>query len=127
MRLRFGFALLLSLMLLSACVKNEIVLDEYPVNHIVLLWLKDDVSTSLREDIFKKTTALSEIPGVANLRIGKVISSDRKIVDDSFDFGISMNFRSVDEMNTYLQHPQHVGFVNQYIKPNIKKIKVYDF
>jgi len=61
------------------------------------------------------------------LQIGRSLSSNRKIVDDSFDIGIYMRFNSVSDMNSYLKHPRHIELVDMHIKPNIDKIIIYDF
>ena len=68
-----------------------------------------------------------DIPGVVEVRVGEVIPSDRKIVDDSFDIGIIFSFKSVDDMNSYIQHPTHLQAVKDTLIPLTHKILVYDF
>ena len=97
------------------------------VNHVVLLWLKPETGPNTAEKIIQLTKQLQNISGVQQLQVGRSISSNRKIVDASFDIGIYMRFNNTDEMNTYLKHPQHVELVEKHIKPNITKIVVYDF
>lgn len=106
---------------------DEPPLAKQPLQHIVLLWLKPDIKQATRNRIMNETRALSAIPGVGKLIVGPSISSKRKIVDDSFDIGIKMEFDSVEHMNKYLKHPRHIEFVDKFIKPNISKIIVYDF
>ena len=64
-----------------------------------------------------------EFPAVSGLSI----KSDRPIVDDSFDLGIAMTFRSVDDMNQYLIDPRHTKFVDTWLKGRLDKMLVYDF
>lgn len=118
------FILSIVLFNLSACSHKPV---HTQVNHIVLLWLKADVTNVKTEEIIRRTRELSNIEGVQQLQIGRSIASDRQIVDDSFDIGIYMRFNSKQAMQRYLQNPQHIVLVNKYIKPNIVKIVVYDF
>jgi hypothetical protein len=61
------------------------------------------------------------------MSLGRAIASDRKIVDDSFDLGIHAVFANQQDMQTYLSHPEHIVFVNQFVKPKLEKLLVYDF
>lgn len=101
--------------------------DPSVVNHVVLLWFKADLPAQQLVKIKSGTKALAEIPGIIKLSYGKAITGKRRFVDSSFDLGVYMQFRSVAEMRAYQQHPQHVTFFQQQIKPWLKKIKVYDF
>jgi hypothetical protein len=98
-----------------------------PVQHIVLVWLKPDVSADVRENIMRESQALAKIERIKALHVGKAIASERPIVDDSFDFGVYMNFASVEDMNIYLADPRHVQFVETVVKPHLQKLLVYDF
>ncbi len=118
------YILLAALSLLPACTHLPVASD---VNHIVLLWLKPDVTAAKTEEIIQLTRQLAHIEGVEQLQVGRSIPSNRKIVDGSFDIGIYMRFDSRDDMNSYLNHPRHVALVNDHIRPNISKIVVYDF
>lgn len=97
------------------------------VNHIVLLWFKEDVGKNKIDEIIELTRQLNNIRSIDQLQVGRAIASERNIVDDSFDVGISMRFRSLQDMKGYLKHPLHVELVREHIKPNIAKIIVYDF
>lgn len=96
------------------------------IHHQVFLWLKNDNSETI-ENIIYETNKLKTIPGIIDLNVGTVISSERDIVDDSYHIGIHMTFDSVISMNTYLKHPVHQNYLRDYIKPVLNKIRVYDF
>ncbi len=97
------------------------------VNHIILLWLKDPGNPRQQQQIIRATKELENIPGVIQIRAGTSISSNRKIIDDSFDVGIHMLFANKTAMHAYTKHPEHSRAVNQAIMPFIKKIIIYDF
>ena len=100
--------------------------EKIRVNHIVLCWLKDP-GEQQKELIINASKDLAKIPGVVEVRAGSVIPSERKIVDDSFDVGIYMTFRSIEDMNAYIVHPDHQRIVQEELMPIVEKLVVYDF
>lgn len=97
------------------------------MTHLVVCWLNDDAITKDLAMVLSETEKLSLIPGVTDFEVGTAIKSEREIVDDSFTFAISMKFKNVEEMQTYLASPEHVSYVNSILKPRLKKVVVYDF
>ena len=69
----------------------------------------------------------NDIPEIQSLSLGRAISSERKIVDDSFDLGLRLEFANQNDMETYLTHPKHIAFVDTFVKPKLAKLLVYDF
>ena len=112
-----------ALITLTACS----VQTKAPIHHLVFVWLKDSGNETQRQEIIDVSKSFREIPGVKSLEVGPVISSERKIVDDSFDLGILITFDNVAEMNAYIEHPDHKEAVKNKLKPLVKKIVVYDF
>ncbi len=70
---------------------------------------------------------LKGIDGVAFIHIGEPVASERPVVDDFFDFALVVAFND-DEvgLKRYAEHPIHVAFVENYIKPDGVKIQVFD-
>ena len=101
--------------------------EKIRVNHVVLCWLKDSGNKQQKEFIINASKNLAKIPGVMEVRVGSVIPSERKIVDDSFDVGIYMTFRSVEDMNAYVVHPDHQRIVQDELMPIVERLVVYDF
>ena len=101
--------------------------EQQGVVHTVFLWLKQPGNEAHREHLIKATERLRQIPGVLDIRFGEVISSDRAIVDDSFDVGIYFYFNDVESMNRYLVHPLHQKTVQEDIKPLVSEIRAHDF
>ncbi len=97
------------------------------VQHIVFCWLKESGNLAHREKIIETSRSFRNIPGVLKVSVGEVIPSNRKIVDDSFDVGITLTFSSTDDMNAYLEHPLHKDAVQKVLLPLVKKIVVYDY
>lgn len=117
----------LILVWLSAGCAQKIQKPVNPVQHVVLLWFTADVTNSWIQQIETETLKLRAIPQVLSLETGQSIKSDRPTVEDSFDLGIAMTFRSVDDMNQYLIDPRHTKFVDTWLKGRLDKMLVFDF
>ena len=96
------------------------------LTHIVVFWLKPDCKYKL-DEILNAALSLNEIPGLISFDLGKMISSERDVVDKTYDFAFNMTFSSKQDLDSYICHEIHEDFVNKHVKPNIEKIKVFDF
>ncbi len=97
------------------------------VHHIVLCWLKEAGDEVGRQKIIEVSKNLAEIPGVRTVKAGTALSSDRAIVDDSFDVAIVFTFAGRRAMDEYLVHPKHKKAVAEVLRPLVTKLLVYDF
>jgi len=114
----FGFAT-------SSSYAEEFV-NEKPVYHVVLIWLKTYRNEMRINKIINASKELKNIPGVLEVSTGKVLRSSRVIVDDTFDVSIIIKFASKEYLKDYLVHPIHIKIANEVIKPLANKITVYD-
>jgi len=121
--MRLSIVALLTL-LLSACAGHTP--HSSGVSHVVLVWFKDTVSTTDIADIHARSLELHSIPGLTSIQAGAAVPSERPIVDDSFDLGLVMRFKTVEAMQAYLTHPQHKALVRQHIRGKVKRLQVYD-
>ncbi|HCY58587.1 MAG TPA: stress protein [Opitutae bacterium] len=101
--------------------------DEKKLNHIVLCWLKKSGDRENIEKIIAMTKSFQSIPGVLDAQAGRVVLSDRKIVDDSFDLGILVQVQDETALQQYLDHPRHQKAKEEVLLPLIDKVLVYDF
>ena len=101
--------------------------NDEKIQHIVLCWLKDSGNKEQRQKVIDLSLSFKNIPGVIDVRAGEVIKSERSIVDSSYDVGIYMTFKSIEDLNAYLIHKDHVKAVTETLKPLSEKIQVYDF
>ncbi len=97
------------------------------VVHIVLVWLKEPGNLEHRQQIVDATREFETIPGVIDVSVGQVVTSDRPIVDDSFDVGLYLTFSSIDAMNTYLADERHQQALREIFRPLSERYIVYDF
>ena len=104
----------------------EEFVNEKPVYHVVLIWLKTYRNEMRINKIINASKELKNIPGVLEVSTGKVLRSSRVIVDDTFDVSIIIKFASKKYLKDYLVHPIHIKIANEVIKPLANKITVYD-
>jgi hypothetical protein len=102
------------------CTKPRVV-------HVVLVWLNEPGNEDHKAQIIEATRGFSTMPGVEEIRVGGPVSSDRAVVDDSFDIGLYITFSSKEALQTYLDHPQHKAAQQAVLRPLAKKAVVYDF
>jgi hypothetical protein len=120
-----SIVLMFSMFLAGAAFAAET--DNGGVIHTVFLWQKEPGNEVHQRQLLLATNRLRAIPGVLDIHFGEKIESDRDIVDDSFDIGITMYFSDAEAMNEYLVHPLHRAIVEQEIRPLVDRIVVYDF
>ena len=80
-----------------------------------------------RNQIIEISKTFRKILGVLEVRVGRVIKSDRAIVDDSFDVGILVTVSDVERLQEYLDHPIHQNAKRDVLLPLTEKVLVYDF
>ncbi len=97
------------------------------VVHIVLVWLKEPGNAEHRQRIVNATREFETIPGVIGVTVGEVVTSDRPVVDDSFDVGLYLTFSSVDAMKAYLADDRHQQALRDVFRPLSERYIVYDF
>lgn len=96
------------------------------VDHVVLLWLKRPGNAEDRQAIIAASNELRVISGIKFLDTGTPLASDRPVVDDSFDVGLTMRFESAEALRAYETNPLHVKKVTEVLRPLSRKLQVYD-
>lgn len=115
------------LILTVGCVSNHQSEREQALSHVVLCWLKEPGNTEHRNQIIEVSKTFTKIPGVLDVQVGKVIESNRSIVDDSFDVGILVVVLDAKRLQEYLDHPIHQNAKRDVLLPLVEKVLVYDF
>ena len=92
------------------------------LRHSVILKLKSDISTEEKQAFFEAVDALATLPNVQKFEVLKQISPKNK-----FEYGISMEFETQDQYDTYSNHPQHVAFVENFWMQNVEDFLEIDY
>ncbi len=117
---------IIALFALMGCSSIEPAHD-HALHHVVLCWLKEPGNAKHRNQIIEVSKSFQKIPGVLEVRAGQVVSSEREIVDDSFDVAILVIVPDQKRLAEYLQHPIHKKAKKDDLIPLVDKIIVYDF
>jgi hypothetical protein len=97
------------------------------VDHVVLLWLNEPGNAAVKEKMISASREFArEIPGIVSVTVGDAVPSDRDVVDDSFDLGITIRFRDRAALDAYQKHPAHLKAAKEVLAPNASRLKVYD-
>ncbi len=118
------FALVVALVLLAGCASTS---HRAPrpalIGHIVFIELSDqgDYESILHDS----DTMLATIPSVATYAAGRHIDTGRNTIINDYDLVIYLGFESVEDLNAYVVHDQHIDYVAKW-KPRLSALRVYD-
>jgi hypothetical protein len=96
-------------------------------SHVVIFWTDPAIKDAADKLIAGATTYLKPVPGVTFFHIGKMASSHRPVVDQSYQVALNVVFPSKQAQDDYQVHPLHLEFVEKVFKPLCRKVVVYDF
>lgn len=96
-------------------------------SHVVIFWTDPDQPNATQELIDGAHQYLKGIPGAEHFHVGKMATSDRPVVDQSYQVALNITFKDKATQDAYQVHPQHVQFVEEIFKRVCKKVVVYDF
>jgi len=82
--------------------------------HVVLVWLKEDISVEDREKFVVEMEKLEDIESIKEFRLGTAADSEaRPIVDQSYDYAMFIHFDDLGGHDAYQIDPIHKDFVAQ--------------
>ncbi|WP_428232600.1 Dabb family protein [Flavobacterium sp.] len=94
--------------------------------HYLLLWLKPELTAAQVKDFQHFFEGLKKLPYVKNVRYGgPANSTPRPVMDNSFTYNASMEFDSLEDLETYGKLDGHLALVAKY-KPFFNKMMVHD-
>ena len=96
-------------------------------SHVVIFWTDPTKPDAADEVIAGANKFLKTIPGITHFHVGKMSPSPRPVVEQSYQVALNLVFPSKQAEQAYQVHPQHVEFVEKYVKPFVTKVVVYDF
>jgi hypothetical protein len=96
-------------------------------SHIVIFWTDLANPNATDELLAGANKLLKNIPGVLQFHVGKMTPSHRPVVEQSYQIALNLIFPNKKAQDDYQVHPQHVEFVEKYVKRLVKKVVVYNF
>src|ERR1700689_1995651 len=96
-------------------------------SHVVVFWTDPAIKDAADKLLAGATHYLKPIPGVTFFHAGKMASSPRPVVDQTYQVAMTVVFPSKQAQDDYQKHPLHLEFVEKIFKPLCRKVVVYDF
>jgi len=96
-------------------------------SHIVIFWTNPEIPGAADELIAGANLYLKDIPGILHFHLGRMVPSQREVVDQSYQVALNLVFASKQAQDDYQAHPRHVEFVEKVFKRVCRKVTVYDF
>ena len=106
--------------------KSVLLAIQFMFSHVVIFWIAPSKPDTPNELIAAAKKYLASIPGIVNFHVGKMVTSHRDVVDQTYQVALNIQFQSKQAQDEYQDHPQHVEFVKQ-CKPLFAKLIIYDF
>ncbi len=96
-------------------------------SHVVIFWTDPDNPRAGDELIEGANKFLKPIPGSLHFHVGKMASSHRSVVEQSYQVALNLIFPDKKTQDDYQVHPLHIEFVETVFKRVCTKVVVYDF
>lgn len=96
-------------------------------SHVVIFWT-DPANPAAADELLKGADQyLKPIPGVLHFHIGRMVPSQRPVVDQSYQVALNIVFPDKKSQDDYQVHPLHTEFIEKVFRRVCKKVVVYDF
>jgi len=82
--------------------------------HTVFFWLRSDLSDAQRTDFRAGVDSLADIPCAEAVYIGTPSTTDRPVIDKSYDIGLTVVLKDMAAHDAYQIDPVHRQFVDKF-------------
>lgn len=96
-------------------------------SHIVVFWTDPAQPNAVDELLAGANQYLKDIPGLQHFHVGRMVGSERPVVEQSYQVALNTVFTNKQAQDDYQVHPQHIEFVEKVFKPLCTKVVIYDF
>jgi antibiotic biosynthesis monooxygenase (ABM) superfamily enzyme len=94
------------------------------IDHLVLLAVREDASPEDIEDLISSIRGLKDtVPGVVDLTVGENFSER----SGGYTHGLFVRFESVEDLQGYMKHPDHLAVVEKLDALTTRIIVDYEF
>jgi hypothetical protein len=94
--------------------------------HVVLFWLRDDLSTEEQAQFVKGLKSLQDIAAAEAVYVGTPAATpERPVIDNSYDYCLTVILRDMAAHDAYQADPLHQSFLNSF-RTFWKAVKIYD-
>lgn len=96
-------------------------------SHVVIFWTNPANPNATEDLIAGAEKYLRPIPGIRLFHVGRMVTSPRPVVEQSYQVALNITFDTKEAQDVYQVHPLHLEFVEKVFKPNCAKAVIYDF
>ncbi len=96
-------------------------------SHIVVFWTNPAYLGAVDDLLGGANQLFKDIPGVLQFHAGKMVSSTRLVVEQSYQIALNLTFADKPAEQAYQAHPRHTDFIGKYVNRLVIKAVVYDF
>jgi hypothetical protein len=96
-------------------------------SHVVIFWTDPNNPKAVDELIAGANKYLKPIPGIFQYQAGRMATSQRPVVDQTYQVGLNLLFPDKKTQDDYQVHPLHVEFLERVFKKLCTRVVVYDF
>lgn len=96
-------------------------------SHVVIFWTKPGSPDAAAALLAGAEKYLRPIPGVRTFHVGKMVPSQRPVVEQSYQVALNLIFDTKQQQDDYQVHPLHIEFVEKVFKPHCERAVIYDF
>lgn len=94
--------------------------------HSVYFWFKTDTDPQIVADFENGLRRLTSIPQIKQAHFGRPEQTPpRRVIDQSYDWGLVEHFDSLADHDAYQEHPIHAEFLARY-SAHWARVQVYD-
>ena len=94
-------------------------------SHVVIFWTKPENPNAAAELLAGAEKYLRPIPGVLSFHVGKMVTSPRPVVEQSYQVALNLIFDTKQQQDDYQVHPLHIDFVEKVFKPCCARAVIY--
>jgi hypothetical protein len=87
------------------------------IRHIVLFNFKPGTSDSDRDETLRRYRAMKDVPSIRTIELCIPVPTKSRHARGMFSYAAVMTFDSVDGFEAYRDHPLHVTFDDDWVKP----------
>ncbi|CAN5248656.1 Dabb family protein [soil metagenome] len=99
--------------------------DEELFVHHVYFWMKDGHTSEDKAKLLEGLNSLKKVETIKMVHVGKPASTNRDVIDTSYQYSLMLVFKDLADQEVYQKHPVHLDFVKNY-SHLWSKVIVYD-
>ena len=94
--------------------------------HTVFFWLKEELTDAQKQQFKQGVDTLKDVKPHVKILTGSPASTNRAIIDTSYDYALTCIFENIEDHDTYQVDPVHLQFIENHAN-DWEKVLIYDY